>query len=263
MINDIVTLEEHSDTIAILNMQDLVNKNTFTDEFVTKMVEKLRMIHSNTNYKAVIIKGLPEIFSAGASKDALRELAGGKAQVKDFILSELLVEIPVPVIAAMEGGAVGGGLVIGLCCDIVIMNQRCLYGGGFLNLGFTPGMGYTRLLQGLVGEYFAGEMMYTGDLYKGRVFREKGLVNYILPKNEIWPKAVDLAEIIAEKPRGTLVTLKYSIGLKKRQLLAEARVHEDFMHTITFNQPETQKLIETNYPVITTKAGDARNPISE
>ena len=136
MINDIVTLEEHSDTIAILNMQDLVNKNTFTDEFVTKMVEKLRMIHSNTNYKAVIIKGLPEIFSAGASKDALRELAGGKAQVKDFILSELLVEIPVPVIVAMEGGAVGGGLVIGLCCDIVIMNQRCLYGGGFLNTNF-------------------------------------------------------------------------------------------------------------------------------
>ncbi len=247
---EIVTLENYSDSIAVLHMQDIVHRNTFTEEFIKKMVEKLREIHSDTHYKVVIVKGLPEIFSGGASKQALMELADGKAQVKDFILSELFVEMPVPVIAAMEGGAVGGGLVIGLCCDIIIMNRRGLYGGGFLNLGFTPGMGYTRLLQGLVGEYFANEMMYTGALYKGKIFQEKGLVNYVLPKEEIWEKAIELAEIISEKPRGTLTTLKYSIGLKKRQILSEARVHEDFMHKITFAQQETRTIIETTYPDI-------------
>ena len=166
---------------------------------------------------------------------------------EDLILSELLLQIPVPVISAMEGGAVGGGLVVGLCSDIIIMAERSMYGGGFADLGFSPGMGYTRLLQGLVGEYIANEMIYTGKMYKGRVFKEKSLVNYVLPKEEVFKKAIEIAKIISEKPRNTLTTMKYSISLKKRQLLMEARVHEDFMHKITFNQKEVQEIIQARY----------------
>jgi len=246
-MSEIIKLEKYSDTILILNMQDDANKNSFTKDFVEQMIEKIEYINSITTCKAIILKGLPDVFSAGAAKEILLELSKGNVQVKDFMLSELLVNISVPVISAMEGGAIGGGFVVGLCADIIIMSERSLYGGGFLNLGFTPGMGYTRLLQGLVGEYMANEMMYTGDLYKGKIFKEKGLVNYILPKDEVLPKAIMLAEIISEKPRKTLETLKFSLNLKKRQVLAEARVHEDFMHTITFAQKETANIIETMY----------------
>jgi len=108
-----------------------------------------------------------------------------------------------------------------LYADTVIMANRSLYDGGFRDLGVTSGMGYTRLLQKVVGDYVANEMVLSGDLYKGSVFREKGLVNYVLPKSEVCQKALDIAESIAEKPRGALETLKYSIGLRKRQLLAE------------------------------------------
>ena len=242
-----ITIEEYSDSIAIFHMHDAEGKNTFGEEFIEEMIVRLNELKSDTQYKAVILKGMDNIFCAGAAKSELMKLFEGALSVKDLVLSELLLQIPVPVIAAMEGGAIGGGLVVGLCSDIVVMAERSMYGGGFTDLGFSPGMGFTRLLQGLVGDFIANEMIYTGKLYKGKIFKEKSLVNYVLPKEKVFDKAVQLAELISEKPRGTLTTLKYSISLRKRQLLQEARVHEDFMHKITFAQPEVKSIIEKIY----------------
>lgn len=247
MSKELITIDEYSENIAVFNMKDDENKNSFSEEFINTMIEKLNILKDDKKYKAVILRGLPNIFCSGAAKSELMKLFGGELSVKDLVLSELLLEIPVPVIAAMEGGAIGGGLVVGLCADIIIMAERSMYGGGFADLGFSPGMGFTRFLQGLVGEFIANEMLYTGKMYKGKVMAEKSLVNYVLPKNDVFNKAVELAEIISEKPRGTLVTMKYSISLKKRQLLMEARVHEDFMHKITFNQKEVKEIIQARY----------------
>lgn len=247
MKKELIKIENYSDTIAIFNMNDSEANNTFTEEFINEMIIKLNLLQNDKKYKSVILKGLPNIFCAGAAKSELMKLFKGELSVKDLILSELLLQIPVPVISAMEGGAVGGGLVVGLCSDIIIMAERSMYGGGFADLGFSPGMGYTRLLQGLVGDYIANEMIYTGKMYKGRVFKDKSLVNYVLPKEEVFKKAIEIAEIISEKPRNTLTTMKYSLTLKKRQLLMEARVHEDFMHKITFNQKEVQEIIQARY----------------
>jgi polyketide biosynthesis enoyl-CoA hydratase PksI len=248
MSNEIISIKEYNDTIAILHLNDEKNKNTFTEEFINLMLEKLNILVNNKKYKAVILQGLTDIFCAGASKEELMKIFKGDVNVKDLLLSELLIQIPVPVIAAMEGGAVGGGLVVALCADMIIMAERSMYGGGFADLGFSPGMGYTRLLQGLVGEFIANEMIYTGRSFKGRYFSDKSLVNYILPKEAVMNKAIELAESIAEKPRGTLETMKYSLTLKKRQLLLEARVHEDFMHKITFGQKEVMNIIKERYP---------------
>lgn len=253
MKKELINLEEYSDCIVIFHMNDHVNKNTFTEEFIKEMIEKLTILQNDKKYKAVILKGLSDIFCAGASKSELMKIFSGNVSVKDLILSELLLQIPVPVISAMEGGAVGGGLVVALCSDIIIMSERSMYGGGFADLGFSPGMGYTRLLQGLVGEFIANEMIYTGKMYKGKVFLEKSLVNYVLPKEDVMKKAIELSEIISEKPRGTLETMKYSISLKKRQLLMEARVHEDFMHKITFSQKEVKEMILNRYSEIPEK----------
>ncbi len=246
-MSELIKIENYKNNICVFTMHDEENRNIFHEKFIDEMIEKLTFVKNCNNYKAVIMNGLSTIFCAGAAKSELMKLSHGNLSVKDLVLSELILEIPIPVIAAMEGGAIGGGFVVGLCADIIIMNERSMYGGGFTDLGFTPGMGFTRVIQGLVGEYIANEMLYTGKLYKGRYFKENSLVNYVLPKDEVMKKAYYLASVIAEKPRLTLETLKYSISLKKRQLLQEARVHEDFMHKITFNQPEVKSIIEKMY----------------
>ena len=245
-MNDAINIEYYTPEIAIFHMADRETKNRFTDQFVALAIRQLNHLQSDRNVKVVILKGLSDIFCAGATKEELIKLCSGEISAKDLLLSETLLAMPVPVIAAMEGGAVGGGLVVGLCADIILMAERSMYGGGFTDLGFTPGMGFTRLLGSLVGEYIANEMMFTGSLFKGRCFRAR--VNYVLPKQDIMSKAISLAEIISEKPRKTLEVLKYSLSMEKRKCLIEARVHEDFMHQITFNQPGIQAMIEQRYP---------------
>ena len=248
-MGDRITLSPHpsDERIGLLSMHDSESKNTFTDDFVDEFMEILRGLQTDKRFRVILLSGMKDVFCAGASKDALMSIFDGELEVKDLALSELLLNVPVPVIAAMEGAALGGGFVVALCCDIVLMNEKKMYGTNFTNMGFTPGMGTTRLLQGLVGDFVANEMMFRGRLMKGREYRGRSLVNYILPGDEIVDKAVDIAMDIAEKPLKTIQILKYSVSLNKRKALLEARVHEDFMHKISFGSDEVKAIIEQKY----------------
>ncbi|TFG61541.1 MAG: enoyl-CoA hydratase [Spirochaetales bacterium] len=234
--------------IAQLFMEDREGKNIFSDSFIEEFLKALDEIENRKDVKVLIIKGLPDTFCGGAEKQALIDLCDGKMVVKDLVLSERLISFPLPVIAAMEGHAVGGGFVLGLCSDIVIIARESRYGTVFMNMGFTPGMGTTTLLPELVGPFIAYEMMFTGKRFKGSELAVKGIhINYVLPRAEVYPKAMDIALQIAEKNVKSLRILKYALSAKKKKLLIEARVQEDMMHTITFGLPETKKTIEDVY----------------
>lgn len=248
-MSEIITLDRlpEGEHIGVLHLRDEVSRNTFTDEFVEAFMDQLRAIQGGCEYKVIILKGLPDVFCAGASKEALMSLFGGDVNVKDLELSELLLNVPIPLIAAMEGAALGGGFVVALCCDIVLMNERRMYGANFTNMGFSPGMGCTGLIQSLVGDFIANEMMLRGRLFKGKTFKGRSLVNYVLPEEKVMKKAIDIALDIDEKPKGTIEVLKYSLTSKKKKALIDARVREDFMHKITFAQPEVKSMIEELY----------------
>jgi polyketide biosynthesis enoyl-CoA hydratase PksI len=154
--------------------------------------------------------------------------------------------VPIPTIAAMAGHAVGGGLIFGLACDLALLGRESRYGCSFMNMGFTPGMGTTQLLARSVGEHRAAEMMYGGQFFKGAELVGSG-VNYVLPRAEVLARALELAQRIAEKPRGSLVLLKRTLSLPKRLAFEQARTLESMMHEISFGQPETAALIEDNF----------------
>lgn len=245
--NIYTTLDEKG--IAELRMEDTEGKNIFNDAFIHGFLEALDELEGKKDgIKALILKGMPDIFCGGAEKQTLLDLCDGKIVVKDLIMSERLISVPFPVIAAMEGHAVGGGFVLGLCCDIVLAARESRYGAVFMNMGFTPGMGTTTLLKELVGPFIAKEMMFTGKRFKGSELEKKGIpINYILPRVEVYPKARDIALQISEKNIKSLQILKYTLSGDKRKMLVDARVQEDLMHTITFGLPETKKIIEDTY----------------
>ena len=246
-MSDRVTHFIDENGIAYLQMVDTVGKNIFSHDFVADFVKELDKIEA-AEPRVMIIQGLQDTFSGGADKESLLELASGKIVVRDLVISERLINTRFPIIAAMEGHAMGGGLVIGLCADIVIAARESRYGAVFMTMGFTPGMGTTTLLQGLVGPYIAAEMMYTGKRFKGKELAEKGCAfNYILPKSEVLAKAKDVAIQIAERNPKSVGLLKYSLSAPKKKLLIDARLQEDMMHTISFGYPETKQIIEGFY----------------
>ncbi|MDD5067275.1 MAG: enoyl-CoA hydratase-related protein, partial [bacterium] len=106
--------------IAHIRMQDEQRKNIFAEDFIRELIENLDYLEEKEKPKVLILSGMKDVFSAGAEKQNLLDLCDGKVFVKDLVISEKLINAPFPVIAAMEGHAVGGGLVMAVCCDIVI-----------------------------------------------------------------------------------------------------------------------------------------------
>ncbi len=233
--------------IAYLDMVDRENKNIFSDAFIESFVTSLDKVEK-ASPPVVVVRGLPDVFSGGAEKQTLIDLADGKIRVKDLLISERLVATEFPIIAAMEGHAMGGGLAIALCCDIVIAARESRYGAVFMTMGFTPGMGTTVLLQDLVGPYIAAEMMFTGRRFKGSELEQKGTnINYIVPKSEVSKRARDVALQIAERNIKSVHLLKYALSANKKKKLIEARLQEDMMHRLSFGFPETREIIDDFY----------------
>ena len=242
-----ISLEMDDAGIARLAMQDETNKNLFSDDFIHELVTAMEKAEE-MKPKVMVISGLQDVFAAGAEKKNLMDLCDGKVHVKDLLISERIVHASFPVIAAMEGHAVGGGLVMAACCDMVLAARESRYGVVFMGLGFTPGMGCTKLLQGLAGPQLANEMMFTAKRFRGSELANMWHnFNYILPRAEIIPKATSIAQQIAEKNRDSIYLLKYAVSAEKKKLLIEARVQEDYMHRITFAFPETRRNIEELY----------------
>jgi polyketide biosynthesis enoyl-CoA hydratase PksI len=254
----LVTLTRDSDGIATLALADAEHRNAFRGPLIDELCARLDELARDEQTKVCLFRGLPEVFCAGADESLLLELAAGTMPPTDIVLPKLVLDLPIPTIAAMEGHAIGGGLALGLCCDVVLLARESRYGCSFMNMGFTPGMGTTRLLEVAVGEYLAAEMQLGGQLFKGTHFEGRTGVNYVLPRAEVWPRALEVARRIAEKPRFALALLKRTLSLRRRQAFEESRGTEAMMHELCFARPETAERIRESYPSLERRPGGAR-----
>ncbi|MBL9103407.1 MAG: enoyl-CoA hydratase/isomerase family protein [Myxococcales bacterium] len=243
-----LAVDVEGDGLAVLRMQDEAGKNAFSQDFVAAVVQALTELGRASGVKAVVLCGLPSVFSAGGDREVLLGLADGRIAPYDLLLTRTLLEVPVPTIAAMAGAAVGGGLVFGLACDLVFMAAERRYGCNFMDLGFTPGMGATRLLQAGFGEYVAAEMLLGAQYFRGDALAARGAqVNGVLPSAEVEARALDVGRRLADKPRAALSMLKLHLGLPRRQAFEAARTSEAVMHALCFADPATQATIRENY----------------
>ena len=237
-----------NDGLARLHMNDQEGRNVFSEHFIRSLIEGLDELEKKHKPKVVILHGLPDVFCGGADKDSLIDLAEGRVHMQDLEVSERFIKAPFPMIAAMEGHAMGGGLLLGLSCDMVIAARESRYGAVFMNMGFTPGMGCTTLLREAMGPFLAQEMMYTGKRFRGSELASRGtLLNGIVGKSEVMPLARDMALRICEKTQKSLYLLKGALSARKKKLLIEARLQEDLMHNITFTDPDTREMINELY----------------
>lgn len=231
------------DGIAHIAMHDAVGHNALSEAFVTDLSSALHRVADWDSLKVLVLLGLPEVFCSGASRDVLESLTSTKAVPPDLLLTKALLDVPAPTIAAMEGHALGGGLALGVSADLVVIARESRYGCPFMNMGFTPGMGLTRLLEHVLSPAIAHEMMFTGEAVKGSHFVGCSGFNYILPRAEVRAKAFDLADRIAEKPRLALVALKQTLAVRKRQAFEAAQASEAIMHQVTFAQDDIHQRI--------------------
>lgn len=219
-----VTLSTN-DGIAHLRLVDEPNDNALSTELVAALLHGLETIARDADIKVVVLSGSSATFCSGASRRILEELHDAKLPPTELVLAKRILDLPVPVIGAAEGAAIGGGLALLYACDLIVLAEDGRYGANFLSLGITPGMGITTLLEHALSPTKAHELLYTARLYRGR-----DLAGTVVPADEVLATAEDLAFDIAGHDGKAVRLLKRSLTLPRRRALEEAYTLEALMH---------------------------------
>ncbi|UAA37175.1 enoyl-CoA hydratase/isomerase family protein [Paraneptunicella aestuarii] len=247
MSDQVVELKEVGEGILQLKMQDKVHKNTFTEPMIDGLIQSFETIKNMTQYKVVIFTGYDSYFSSGGTQEALFSLSEGKGKFTDAALYSLALNCPIPVISAMQGHGIGGGFVMGMFSDFVILSRESIYTANFMKYGFTPGMGSTFILPKKLGLSLSEEMMISAKTYYGEELQGRGVPFPVLPRKDVMDYAMNLAKTIAEKPRESLVVLKDHLIGDLRKELPKAIELEVKMHDLTFHKPEVKERIEASF----------------
>lgn len=233
------------DGVATVTL-DHGDTNALSHGVVERLGQVFAQLAHDATIGAVVLAGNDVWFSSGASREVIADLVTGRRGADEILLPRLLLECPVPVISAIAGHAVGGGFALGIAADLVIMAHESRYALNFISLGFTPGMGTTRLLEHVLSTAVAHELLYSCEARRGRDFVGKCGVNHIVPRTEVLPRALDLAARIAGHPRSVVRALKRTLSLPRRHAFETARTQEALMHELSFSQPgATTRILES------------------
>jgi polyketide biosynthesis enoyl-CoA hydratase PksI len=243
MSEPVVLLQDVSPGTAQITLQDKENKNTFSERLVEGLISAFESIGRDAKYKVVILTGYDSYFASGGTKEGLLAIHDGQVSFNDTNLYSLALECEIPVISAMQGHGIGGGFVMGLFADFVILSRESVYTTNFMRYGFTPGMGATYILPKRLGFSLAHEFLLNGRNYRGAELEKRGIPFRVLPRSDVLPYAHELAKELAEKPRLSLVTLKKHLVREIRRDLNEVIKRELEMHDITFHQDEVKQRI--------------------
>jgi 4-carboxy-3-alkylbut-2-enoyl-[acp] decarboxylase len=240
MSQSVVQTQEITSEIIQVAMEDRVHKNTFSRDLVNGLIAAFAEIAANQRYKCVILTGYENYFAAGGTREGLLAIYEGKEKFTDTNIYCLALDCKIPVIAAMQGHAIGGGFITGLFADFVILGRECVYTANFMKYGFTPGMGATFILPQKLGLSLAEELLLSAGNYRGAELEKRGVPFPVLPRTEVLAYAQELAAQIAEKPRISLILLKDHLVASLRAQIATVIEQEVAMHEKTFHRAEVK-----------------------
>lgn len=218
--------------IAVLTFQrdDVRNALTGT-ELIDDIVKTVGWANEEQGVSVLIITGDGAAFSSGGNVKEMQEksgiFAGGPIEIQDQYRRGIqqiplaLHKAELPVIAAVNGPAMGAGLDLACMCDIRIASTRALVGGTFINLGVIPGDGGAWFLQRLIGYQRAAELLFTGRVVKAEEARQLGLFLDVVEPELLLPRARELAAQIAAKPPRTVRLTKRMMKLAQRSELPD------------------------------------------
>ena len=233
-------LEGH---IAIITLNRAEVKNAFSPEMITLWRQFLEEARADNNVRVIILTGKGETFCSGGD---IREMAAGKLQswdMKKFLWEGVhrivltLEDLDKPIIAAINGAAMGAGLDMALMCDLRVCSDRAKLGESYILLGLVPGDGGAFFLPRLVGIAKAMELFLTGDILSAQEALHMGLVNRVVPPDRLLEESLALAEKISSKPPLAVRMMKRAIYQSQTSTL---RAHLDYISSQLALLSETQ-----------------------
>jgi enoyl-CoA hydratase len=215
--------------ILILTINRPEKKNSLTMEVVEEIN---RALDENKGYRVVLIKGEGGFFSAGADVSIFTNLAGKDAESFSRRGNEIMDRIQnsdAISIAAVNGGAYGGGLELALSCDVRIISPNTKIGLTEVNLGIFPGWGGIKRISQLVNKSYARYMALTGKVLTGKEAFERGIAQ-VLSEN-VDKDSMDLAQSLAEKSEESVKRIKKLLSQDVYSTEQESRLFGEVIET--------------------------------
>ena len=202
--------------VAILTLDRADRLNTLSPEMLDSLAARLDELEADDGIGAVVVTGDGDkAFSAGADVSLVREASPLEARAfaaRGHATLDRIESLRTPVIAAVNGYALGGGCELALACDIRLASDRAQIGLPEVTLGIFPGWGGTQRMPRLIGPGRAKELIYTGRRVGAEEALAIGLVNGVHPHDELLDAALELAADIAAKPAWALAAAKSMVN---------------------------------------------------
>lgn len=195
-------LKRHEGAVLVLTLNRADKKNALTGDMYAALAAALAEANEDAGVAATLILGQPGIFCAGNDiKDFIGFAMGGALGAPVINFLKALVANDKPLIAAVDGGAIGIGTTMILHCDYALASERAVFATPFVDLALVPEAGSSLIVPELMGHRLAFEMLVMGGRFDAKRAAETGLVNRVVPSADIERLALETASAIAAKPR--------------------------------------------------------------
>ena len=238
-------LFEVDDAVATVTVNRPKVMNALNLEVTEELIQVFTQIGDDPAIKCVIFTGAGDkAFIAGAdiaAMSTMNPLQARHISRRLQTLTVLMESIPQPIIAAVDGFALGGGTELAMACDFIYASEKSKFGQPEINLGIIPGAGGTQRLSRLVGKGWAKELCLTGEIISAQMAKEIGLVNRVFPSEELMPAVKKTAQAIAGKGRVSTRAVKELINLGYDLPLDHALRLEAEAFGICFSSPDQKE----------------------
>ena len=258
---------ERRGKIAILTMIKPDSMNAIgTHEDCDDIVETMQQLGRDRSISAIILTGSGKAFSTGGNLKGMKDRTGiGVLDQPDSTRSNYrrgvqaviraLMDCEIPMIAAINGHAIGLGADLACTCDIRIAAESAKFACSFVKVGIVPGDGGAWLLQKILGYPRAAELFLTGDRFDAQQAKEYGLVTDVVPDEELLDRAVAIAErIVCNPPRALRLTkrlLREAQHSRMSDILELSAAYQAIVHETADNREAIDAFIEKRAPVFT------------
>ncbi|XP_064227924.1 enoyl-CoA hydratase, mitochondrial [Aotus nancymaae] len=224
-----------NNTVGLIQLNRPKALNALCNGLIEELNQALKTFQEDPAVGAIVLTGGEKAFAAGADIKEMQDLSFQDCYSRQLLNHwDYFTQVKKPVIAAVNGYALGGGCELAMMCDVIYAGEKAQFGQPEILIGTIPGAGGTQRLTRAVGKSLAMEMVLTGDRISAQDAKQAGLVSKIFPVETLVEEAIQCAERIASNSKIIVAMAKESVNAAFEMTLAEGNKLEKRLFYSTF-----------------------------
>lgn len=229
-------LESCKNGVAHLTINRPESLNALNQDLVEAIIQALRRHDQDEGICCIVLYGSDRAFVAGADIKAMLPKGFISHQVEEMFIFAVneIEDIKTPIIAAVDGYALGGGCELAMACDMIVATEEAKFGQPEIKLGTIPGLGGTQRLTRAVGKAKAMDLVLSGRNMDAQEAERSGLVSRVVARDDLQSEVTQLAETIAEYSRPVVRIAKKAVNTAMETTLSQGLKTEQYLFESTF-----------------------------